>query len=77
MTTSSDDDAFERQEADDVRPWIEEHELRHKVPHLCPECGNTGACGFDAEGRPYVHIIQDRDDGGEFLLLSLWGGSFW
>lgn len=23
----------------------------------CPECGSTGACGYDDEGRPLVHAI--------------------
>lgn len=25
----------------------------------CPECGETGPCGFDAEGRPMTHAIQE------------------
>lgn len=27
----------------------------------CPECGETGACGYDAEGRAMVHITTDDD----------------
>jgi acetone carboxylase gamma subunit len=28
----------------------------------CPECGELGACGFDAEGRPMVHVTADEED---------------
>lgn len=28
----------------------------------CPECGEFGACGYDAEGRPLIHAIN-KDDG--------------
>lgn len=24
----------------------------------CPECGQHGACAYDAEGRPMVHAIE-------------------
>lgn len=27
----------------------------------CPECGETGACGYDAEGRAMVHVTIDDD----------------
>lgn len=26
----------------------------------CPECGEFGPCGFDAIGRPMVHIMQEE-----------------
>lgn len=25
----------------------------------CPECGETGPCGYDAEGRPLMHLTND------------------
>lgn len=25
----------------------------------CPECGQTGACAYDAEGRPMIHTTED------------------
>lgn len=28
----------------------------------CPVCGETGACGYDAEGRPMIHASYDGDD---------------
>jgi hypothetical protein len=30
----------------------------------CPECGETGPCGYDMEGRPMIHITEteDKDD---------------
>lgn len=27
----------------------------------CPECGSTGACAYDADGRPLIHIRSDED----------------
>lgn len=28
----------------------------------CPACGAAGACGYDAEGRPYIHTSWDEDE---------------
>lgn len=28
----------------------------------CHLCGAPGACGYDAEGRPYIHASWDEDD---------------
>jgi hypothetical protein len=25
----------------------------------CPECGAQEACGYDAEGRPYIHVMEE------------------
>lgn len=30
----------------------------------CPECGESGPCGFDAEGRPMIHVTRRDDDDG-------------
>lgn len=27
----------------------------------CPECGQHGACAYDAEGRPMIHALGDDD----------------
>lgn len=27
----------------------------------CPECGETGACAWDAEGRPLIHPTTEGD----------------
>jgi hypothetical protein len=32
-------------------------------PNPCPECGSTGACGYDSEGRPMIHTVQEDDNG--------------
>lgn len=29
----------------------------------CPECGSVVACGYDSEGRPMIHVVQEDDDG--------------
>lgn len=28
----------------------------------CPVCGSTGACGYDVEGRPLIHVDAETDD---------------
>ncbi len=43
---------------DDNRPT--DDELVISTP--CPECGQVGACAYDAEGRPLIHAITDTDD---------------
>lgn len=32
-------------------------------PNPCPECGSIVACGYDSEGRPMIHVVQEGDDG--------------
>lgn len=27
----------------------------------CPECGASGACGYDADGRALIHALNDED----------------
>lgn len=27
----------------------------------CPECGEVGACSWDAEGRPLIHALRAED----------------
>jgi len=27
----------------------------------CPECGQVGACSYDAEGRAMIHVVQEDD----------------
>lgn len=39
----------------DVPDHIEMAELRLADP--CPECGSTGACGYDDMGRPMIHSV--------------------
>jgi hypothetical protein len=31
------------------------------VDRPCPECGERGACGYDAEGRPMVHVVVEGE----------------
>lgn len=40
----------------DVPDEIQMAELHLTEP--CLECGATGACGYDAEGRPMIHAID-------------------
>lgn len=44
-----------------------EHEPDRELPRVdfggaCPLCGEAGACGYDTEGRPLIHAIDDEDD---------------
>lgn len=27
----------------------------------CPECGSMVACGYDSEGRPMIHVIEEDE----------------
>ena len=32
------------------------------IPHIidtpCPVCGDTGPCGYDSDGLPYIHVEE-------------------
>lgn len=28
----------------------------------CPECGEFGACAYDSEDRPMIHVIESDDE---------------
>lgn len=32
------------------------------APTPCPECGSTVACGYDSEGRPMIHVVEEEKD---------------
>lgn len=44
------------------------------IQEQCPECGEYGPCGYDAEGRPMVHVVkagvEDLDEWTTDLLSS-------
>lgn len=44
-------------EPDDVAEW----ELESRIGTPCPECGQRGACAYDAEGRPMIHVVTSED----------------
>jgi len=33
-----------------------------EAPNPCPECGAVVACGYDSEGRPMIHVVEDKDE---------------
>ena len=39
-------------DADDWRFYVD-------IPTPCPVCGGTGACGYDPEGRPFIHVEEE------------------
>lgn len=36
----------------------EEVDMLTRLATPCPECGQAGACAWDAEGRPMIHITE-------------------
>jgi hypothetical protein len=38
-----------------------EYEMEQRLADPCPECGQSGACAYDAEGRPMIHAVEDDD----------------
>jgi hypothetical protein len=49
-------------EDDPNLPDAAEYELERRLANPCPECGQHGACAYDAEGRPLIHATTDDDD---------------
>jgi hypothetical protein len=44
-------------EPDPNEPW----DSGIETTSPCPECGETGACGYDTEGRALVHVTQEAE----------------
>lgn len=42
-------------------PDIAEYELEARLATPCPECGQVGACAYDAEGRALIHALTEDD----------------
>lgn len=42
-------------------PDDEEPDLPALVADPCRECGATGACAYDAEGRALIHAVDPED----------------
>ena len=38
-----------------------EYELEARLADPCPECGQVGACAYDAEGRALIHVVEEDD----------------
>ena len=41
---------------------FDEVDLAQHFGSPCPECGETGPCAFDAEGRPMIHLVEKGVD---------------
>lgn len=54
----TDDERDDRHSGADWDP--PQHEPLDLQP--CPECGEAGACGYDALGRPLIHPTRAEDD---------------
>lgn len=64
------DEEFWQDVADDLQPWIgacpdaDDSGLDDSVAATrspCPECGAPGACAWDADGRPLIHVSGDDE----------------
>jgi hypothetical protein len=40
----------------------EDYEVHGIIPTPCPECGVTGPCGYDPDGRAYIHVTEESDE---------------
>jgi hypothetical protein len=43
-------------------PDLAEYELNARLAGPCPECGQHGACAYDDEGRPLIHVTDDEEE---------------
>jgi hypothetical protein len=58
----SDADFWAHVYPDDPEPDIDPYEGEPGpvgIADPCPECGAAGACGYDDEGRPMIHAVED------------------
>lgn len=53
------DTGAEDRDPDDAE--VDEMELNVRLAEPCPECGQWGACSYDAEGRALIHVVDDRE----------------
>lgn len=50
---------YEPDEPDDGE--ISEMEIERRIADPCPECGQRGACAYDADGRALIHVTESDD----------------
>jgi hypothetical protein len=50
---------YEPDEPDDGE--IAEMDAERRLASPCPECGQVGACAYDADGRALIHVTEDDD----------------
>jgi hypothetical protein len=55
--------------AESLQPTLDDHDDHEPGPSdviqasgRCPECGEPGACGWDALGRPLIHATQSTSE---------------
>jgi hypothetical protein len=50
---------YEPEEPDegDISEW----DVEHRLAEPCPECGQLGACSYDAEGRALIHVTPTEE----------------
>lgn len=40
---------------------LAEYELDTRLATPCPECGQHGACAYDIDGRPLIHVTTEDE----------------
>jgi hypothetical protein len=40
---------------------ISEMDIERRLATPCPECGQVGACAYDADGRALIHVTESED----------------
>lgn len=36
-------------------------DIERRLATPCPECGQVGACAYDADGRALIHVTESED----------------
>lgn len=46
----------------DIPPEVAaQWEMETRLANPCPECGQVGACAYDADGRALIHVTESED----------------
>ncbi len=40
---------------------LSERDIERRIATPCPECGQYGACAYDADGRALIHVTESED----------------
>lgn len=47
--------------AEDLRKYLQDCALEDQLADACPICGERGACEYDREGQPLIHVVRSTD----------------
>ena len=52
------DHVFSGHEPEPDYEW--DQDVETAIGGICDTCGSSGACGYDAEGRPWIHCSEEE-----------------